>query len=522
MRGQFSKVLWAWIAARGLCLWTTLLFLAGCATPPSFQERAAEIEKTFSHPESNLHRHTYVLQFDYNGKLMNFSTLLRAVHEINAARTNGTPFQRIAVVSYGWSYDVDTGESDYYNFLTNYDTYTIRTYKPLTNPVETAVICVAWPSGVSGVGKAVSDVIPGNALASYLAIPLEAVFPLSVWSKASLADRVGYGDLKNSLDYLYEHVIENAPPKDQPEIYLFGHSFGCRVLSASLRRNGPPAPLLSPSHIMTRTGRPSPGRGFRSHVNGAMFVEPALTEGNLPAAEDCATFPLLVIQSRHDHLNSLLYPLANLPLNTYIASEYENWLIQSRSPMAQFGVDFLHLPYVLAASAVSWPWSYVEGQGRELADPANWNWRTNLLTDSLKQLPVLDAALQEGLGNASYHKGAFNLGSLHESAARLVRETGRDVPIWLDQIVSTNGGESNLTLKLGINFVNAQEVVSRSLFSTGLDYNSKFADYTVGWLDPVGSHDDTRPHRLMPCVTNFSPQIYDLIYDFVNHRVQTH
>jgi hypothetical protein len=124
------------------------------------------------------------------------------------------------------------------------------------------------------------------------------------------------------------------------------------------------------------------------------------------------------------------------------------------------------------------------------------------------------------LGNASYHKGAFNLGSMNESAARIVRETGRDVPVWLNQIVSTNGGQTNLSLNPGITFANAQQVVSRSFITPKLNYNSKWADYTVGWLDPVGSHDDTTPHNVPPAATNFSPQIYDLIHYFSNDEVQ--
>jgi hypothetical protein len=357
-------------------------------------------------------------------------------------------------------------------------------------------------------------------LASYLALPLELVFPLTVWSKASLGDRVGYGDLQHALDYLSDRAIDNAPSAEQPEIYLVGHSFGCRILSAALRRKGPPVPLFSPSHLKPGPAAVSDGGGFRAHVKGALFVEPALTEGNLPTPEDCANFPLLVIESRHDHLNSLLYPIANIPFNTYVASEYEHWLIKRRSPIGQFGVDLLHLPYVLVASAAAWPWSYVEGQGHELADPQAWNWRTNLLTDTLKQVPVLDAMIQEGLGNTSYHKGAFNFGSIHESAARIVQRTGRDLPVWLSQMVTNNGGGTNLVIKPGINFANAQEVVSQSMFSSHLDYNSKVEDYTVGWLDPVGSHDDTRPHPLMKKVKDFPPQIYDLIYYFLNHDVQ--
>jgi hypothetical protein len=269
------------------------------------------------------------------------------------------------------------------------------------------------------------------------------------------------------------------------------------------------------------TNRYARAESFRTNITAAVLVEPALTEGNLPDPADCANFPVVVIESRHDHLNSLLFPLANIPFNTYVASEYANWMVRPRPPAEQFGVEFLHLPYVIAASAVSWPWFYLDGQRLELADTNNWNWTNNYLADSLKQLPVLDAAIREGLGNTNYHKGAFNLGRRNESAARIVAETGADIPVWLDAVAhkGPDGKTDLLTLHRGINFVNAEETVSRSMFWSKIDYNNKLEDYTIGWLDPVGSHDDTAPN-IPPTQTNAPPQIYDLVHCFLNGEFQ--
>ena len=69
MRGLSGLGGWRRVATRGFCALVMLLLAAGCAAPPPFQQRADDLDRTFSHPETNLRRHTYLLQFDYNGHL---------------------------------------------------------------------------------------------------------------------------------------------------------------------------------------------------------------------------------------------------------------------------------------------------------------------------------------------------------------------------------------------------------------------------------------------------------------------
>jgi len=260
---------------------------------------------------------------------------------------------------------------------------------------------------------------------------------------------------------------------------------------------------------------------FRDFISGAILIEPAMSAGNLPDQPNL-NYPVLVAESRHDHLNSLLFPVASILFNGYISSEYEpkadNWLyVGTNTPSAwkyyfkQSGIDLLNGSKVTILSAPSWPLSYLEGQWDELSDKNNWSWRENYFTDTLEQLPIIDVLMQEAVGNTSYHKGLFNLGEWNESAARI----GFQSPKPLNSIVFANGRSLFLAVTNGVQYVNAQDVVSQSVYSESIDYDTKFFSKDafahfgaglVGWLDPVGSHSDYRPHTNSPNI-----QVWDLV-----------
>jgi len=444
------------------------------------------------------------------------------------------PITNIVLLSYGWSHDIDTGEFDYYDDLAAYDSYItnrFRNEKSLND--QTAVICVSWHSDTSAFGKAVGDLLPGTRLPALISAPVAMVFfPLSVWSKTALADKIGYGDLSRSLGYIYEHCYAHSSNK--PNIYMIGHSFGCRILSGAIREKLPPRLPLSPFKVKDAVANSANKRRllqerelqYTNYIKGALFVLPALTEANLPNEPH---FPLLVIQSRHDHLNSVLFPIASILFSGYISSEYlpkaDNWMYREEKPPGAWDFYFVQ-PYidlknfikVTLLSAPSWPASYIAGQYKELSSPDNWTLKVNYLTDTLGQLPVIDIPIQELVGNNSYHKGLFNLGEWNESAARI----GSQSPVPLNSITSTNDGSLYLHITNGVQYLNAQDVANQSVYWDKIEYDTKFLSRDifyhvpcgfVSWLDPIGSHDDYFPHDGSKDV-----QIFDVMHAFLQHN----
>jgi hypothetical protein len=512
------------LSAKSLLYTLAFFICVGCATPPQpFYTQARSYEKTFS-GSAEKRRHTYILQFDENGRLINFLTLFQAVHDIQNSINNPKgdgPLNKIVVMSYGWSHDVNTGELDYYGLLNDYDNYIATNYSSEIErqaaDSQTAVFCVSWNSTTAGPGQALGDLLPESSLSDAITLPISTItFPFSVWAKSAIADKIGYQDLKRSLNYIYENGYKGS--KYKPDIYLVGHSFGCRILSGMIRSQ-PPKKLLSLGLLMKSIKTDSKAMQYMGHIKGGIFIEPALTEADLPEKTD---FPLLVLQSRHDHLNSLLFPIASVPFSPYISSQYEpninNWMFRSNAAPSA-GDYYVKEPLkalggvldVLAFSALNWPWSYIRGQYSELSDPNNWNWRTNYITDTLGQLPAVDIGIREILKNESYHKGVFNLGKWNESVARISSQPNRP----LGSLVVTNSGTISLSVSRGVQFINAEKVISRSVYSSKIDLDVPFktAPVTrarnglVGWLDPIGSHDDYRQHK-----DSQNTQVFSLIH----------
>jgi hypothetical protein len=515
-------------------LWAALLVLSGCTTPEPFNKQADQYQAAFS---KRGQRYTYILQFDVAGRLVNFNTLFQAINDISnsaSLKTNGGPITNILVISYGWNHDLDAFEADYADLLSNYDGY-IKTAGQTLGPGQpvgpAAVICVSWPSGYSMMGKSLTDLMPGTTLPRTLTAPLDAAFPLSVWAKTSLADRIGYGDLPQALGYLYSHAYGG---EFQPNIFLVGHSFGCRVLSGVIRRH-PPSNLLAVSHAVkffTHTNQSETVRanveGFRQRIKGAILIQPAMANANLPGADDCANFPLLVTQSHYDHLNGVLYPIASIPFNGYWSTEMDTRFARSiyRRPwndeaqpapgwwlyVKQLGFETLRIPLSVVDSAELLPWSYARGQFWEFGR-GNWNWQTNYLTSTLAQVPLVKIPVQLTL-NSGYHKGLFDVGRWHESAGRISFDSANilSAASTLDSTTPPTG----LTIKTnGVQFVNCDDLISHSIVSKKIDYRNPLWNYTLGQIDPVGSHDDYEP----PAGSSAHPEIFDWIHFLLHESV---
>jgi hypothetical protein len=238
-------------------------------------------------------------------------------------------------------------------------------------------------------------------------------------------------------------------------------------------------------------------------------------------------FPVLVVQSRNDHLNSFLYPVANTVFNGEATAFYENAgpkiseLVENQynHPAASFSdliTGTLRLPYTVLDSAAGLLVNYPKGLYYEAK---NRHWR--MLPDTLAQLPLVEIPVQTFsptnyyTGDYGSRKGFFNLGPAYESAARMSVERATN---WNDLLLpppySTNAStnynfNANLVYHTGVTFVDASSVVSEGIYS--LDYShatigSTISDYTIGWLDPVGAHGDYMPH------TPANNGVFDFIY----------
>ena len=114
--------------------------------------------------------------------------------------------------------------------------------------------------------------------------------------------------------------------------------------------------------------------------------------------------------------------------------------------------------------------------------------------------PVSDAAIARGARVfdsprpwGQRGKGIFTLGPIHEGMGRMVppRIFNRfTAPIYsLEEI-----GQMDSPPR-GVFVVDASEIVTQG--SLGVDLSRPWADYTLGWIDPLGAHSDFKNPEVM-------------------------
>ena len=472
-------------------LGAALAGLTACSAPPTVYDEVQAFD--------DLSERLFILEFDREGRLANPLAINQAAR---ALRTRAV--KKLLVLSFGWRNDRESAAETYAEFVRDY----------LADVGERsmdgwAVLGVAWDSRTAGFGGLVEDVVPVPGLGRLLgAVPENLLFPFSFWSKAKLADAIGSGDLATALSQILDELDET------PDVYLVGHSFGCRLLAW--------LPIMD----------------YYDSFRSAVFILPAATSLNLWIAS-VGSAGVFVVQSRHDHANDQLYPVASTLINPTVlqagdlaASGFASEALQPERdpPAVAFVKDLVWTPVSLVAAVVLKPVDYLLGQVHEVRSR-----RFDYLPDTLAQLPVLEIAVQsidrhigEPRGWGDRNKGLFSLGILSESAASstaipLRPETeiaSQRGTFWkllnigsvhhsdftLQEVLDRTRSES-LTVPSRFTFIDASEELSRGIY--GLDYEHPAFEYSVGWLDPLGCHSQYR-----------TPSVHALIHRVLNDRLR--
>ena len=447
--------------------------------------------------------HMYILSFNSSGELTSPGELELAVQELEKA-----PVDRVLIFSYGWGTDGEQSYAEYRKIVG-----AIYANVPAEERKRNlAVIAVGWDSSQTGFKKLFNNILPLPLLANGLAwLPDRVLFPISFWSKAAQADRIGFGGLRTALNRVFK-VWEGRDP--HPDVILVGHSFGTRVLSA----------LMVNKLGLIRVG----GEEFdgASHVAGAAMMQPALVSANL---DHGAGYPVLVTMSRHDRALGFLYPIANLPLNAYGFTLFEafvqRWVFRpveatasaagSRIPgrgqkaeqetdpatpirheQGTVGATFsrtkrmlgeiIAIPLSLAFTLATVPISYVYVQTRGLVTRP-----VGHLADTLAQIPIVEIPV-EGTARllgmqvlpGQRSRGLFTLGPIHDALGRMEvdRLLQQQDPILFPSDLDGRRPPDGVTI------VDSSNIIKRGMF--GVNYENPLADWTLGWLDPIGAHGD--------------------------------
>jgi hypothetical protein len=465
----------------------------------------------------------YLLRFNRWGDLTNPTERDLAIAQLRANRQ----VERIVIISYGWANDAEASYAMYRSLLADI----AGAAEPFDWPAHTAVIAVGWDSSQRGFRKLFNDLLPLPFVADTLAyVPDKLLFPLSFWSKAAMADRIGLGGLRIALNRIFSEAYPDA--ESHPDVLLIGHSFGTRIVSGLLQdRMG-----LLP--VRREAFKAAP------HVVGAILTQPAAVLWNL---HERADYPILVTQSRHDHANGLLFPLANVVINAYSFTTFEGLLeyrvfeyvedtvqrtaegvggiVTAPLPGIEFPrrqpeleeereeqrrlsrmrylarrslAELVAIPAAVGFTLLATPLAYAYTQIHGLVTHP-----VDHFMDTLAQLPVvevpvyaLDRALDREILWGSRAKGFFNLGSLHESIGRTVtpRIYPRNLPrvytpAELEQI-ATREGPCPLPTCQGVFAVDASTLIRLGTFRENLE--RPWVDFTIGWFDPIGAHIDYR------------------------------
>ncbi len=503
-------------------IWFAIAAVTGLAPAAAAQERPVIGRRGF--------QAMYVLNFNRGGELVNPAERELAIAELSEFKAG---IDRIVIFSYGWANDGESSYATYRNTLEEMVRHIDPSRRTVGRTGETAVIAVGWDSSTSGFRKLFNDLMPLPVLADTLAwLPDRLIFPISFWSKASQADRIGYGGLRTALNSI---LTEAYPaPERPPEIYLVGHSFGTRIVSGLMR-----------NELAGLDVQAEPFVGA-DRVKGAVLLQPALVPANLHRDAD---YPIMVTQSSHDHANGFLYPLANALLNSYSYTTFEAFVDSAFLSPIQSGIEstvgtvsgavsqlplprrdeqeaedeedeppglarrglarlrrgtgeLLSIPATLVFTLVTLPINYVYTQGRGLLRRP-----INHVMDTLAQLPVvevpvwaLDRALDREVPWGRLGKGFFSFGSLVEASGRagtpgpLAREM---YPVFT--LAELNGETLDRSCLLpvckGVFAVDATSIVRQGGF--GQNLQNPWFDFTIGWLDLIGAHGDYRNPEMM-------------------------
>jgi hypothetical protein len=480
----------------------------------------------------------YLLQFNRWGDLINPDE-----RDLAIVQMRGNPaLHRVIVISYGWSNEGESSYATYRRMIADI----AQSAETVDAPGRAAVIAVGWDSSLTGLRKLLNDLLPLPFLADTIAyVPDKILFPVSFWSKAAMADRIGFGGLRSTLNQIFAEAFPD--PEKHPEIVLIGHSFGTRVVSGLLQDEMGLFPVR---------GEPF---AAADHVVGAVLLQPAAVLANL---HEHAEYPILVTQSRHDHANGLLFPLANSVLNTYSFTTLEGLFRHTvfeyveetvgatvgtvggavggvtdvvtaplpwprRAPAREKEeekprpsralylarrslAELVSIPTAIAITLASMPVNYGYTQLHGLLTRP-----LDHVMDTLAQLPLVEVGvwgLDRALGHEIFWgdrgKGFFELGALHESVGRLVtpRIYPRGLPgvytaSELDEFAHDADG-CRLPVCKGVFVIDASRQVRHGAFG---DLENPWIDFTVGWLDPIGAHADYRS----PEVVHFMTRLRD-------------
>jgi hypothetical protein len=482
-----------------------LLALAASLAPEqaAAEEPAAAPEPAASAQAGPL----YVLNFSNTGELLSPAELELAVRELS----ENTRIRNLVVIAYGWSNDGEASRTAYLDMVGGLTRAVGRTrVRP-----ETAVIAVGWDSSQTGFRKLFNSILPLPGISNLLAWPLDKVlFPISFWSKAAQADRIGFGGLRAAMN-LISGAFEG---REHPTMVLIGHSFGTRIVSGLMLERLGIVPVRSDPFVGAE------------HVRLALLLQPAAVPANLHRD---AHYPVVATMSRHDRANGFLFPIANIPLNAFGFSAFEALLRFGLARPLQTTVDTVGgvvtaplpgvsmpttggrraypwwrtlaeigaIPASLAFTLVALPVNYAYVQGRGLLTRPGGH-----LMDTLAQLPLIEIPV-ELLGDTLEHevpwgqhsRGLLTLGVLQDPVGRMLLPPpfGRrtHTPFSPEQVrAAADSSECGLPVCEGLLVVDASRYVRRGMFGENLDNSA--IDFTIGWLDPIGAHADYKNPEL--------------------------
>lgn len=340
---------------------------------------------------------------------------------------------------------------------------------------KTIIIGIAWDSKSLGVNTFLSDLLLAPNSAELIAIPPDLLlFLFTFWPKALLADNIGREGLRNDVEEIYRNIEKIG--KKPPNLFLIGHSFGARLVSALARRTfhlgeGGTQSLL-----------------FQTKLKAVILLQPAMNQLLLPSGEiprdspyKPIEFPVVVSQTKLDYANGFLYPLANSLFDTNLTGFFESQL-PKLSPEILQKIRFDYFRYIspIIGPAFS-PYSYSVTALRNI-----YCRPIDVVFDTVAQIPILKTpiVLVDQFALRSWkrdwgvkHRGLLSI-EINESAARRdVDAASVNYGELFVQHSLTDLGKETLT-QSGQVFVDISSIYDRSIWR----------ELFVDWIDVIGTH----------------------------------